>query len=832
MIGTLGLSLRLTGRDWRAGELRLLLAALLIAVAGLSAVGFFVDRMQRALELQARQLLGADLVIASDAPLSPEVARRARAAGLAVAETVTFPSMVLVEGRAQLASVKAVSANYPLRGALRVAEAPNAPDAPIERAPARGEAWLDAQLVQGLGLRTGGRLQLGDAAFRLDRVITLEPDRGASFVNFAPRAMIPLEDLPATGLVQPASRITWRVLVAGDDAQALAAFKAWVEPALGRGQRLESLQAGRPELRATLERAERFLALVALLTALIAAVAIALACRRFAERHLDGCAVMRSMGLGQRRLAALLLLELLWVGLAGGLAGAALGWGVHFVLVQAIAPLLQLPLPWPSAWPLVQALAAGLVLVLGFGGWPFLRLAGVPPLRVLRRELGAGGGSAWVAVGLATVAFSALLVWFARDLKLAAIALGGFAGGAVVFVLASWGAVRAIGPLRRLLGGAAASPALRLALAAWSRRQGAAVTQTVALSVGLMALMLLTITRTELLESWRKASPADAPNRFVINIQPDQRDAVEQMLAQSGVRGAELYPMIRGRLVEVNGRPVRPEDFAGDRAQRLVDREFNLSYATQPAAHNPVVAGRWFAADAAEVSAEEGILATLGLKLGDAITFDVAGEPVTARITSVRKVSWDSMKVNFFMVLSPKLLGSAPQTLITAYHQPAGSDADQQLVRRFPNLTVFDTGNIVRQVQAMLEQVVRAVQFLFVLTLIAGMIVLYGALAASRDERVREAGLMRALGASRAQLSSAQVWELVLSGGLAGLLSSAGAVAVGATLATQVFQFEYAINLWAIPLGVAVGAVISVVAGWFGLRAVLATPPLVTLRNA
>jgi len=830
-LNPLTFSWQLTRRDWRAGELRLLLAALVIAVASIASVGFFVDRMRQALALEARQLLGADLVIVSDQPVPAQWADEARGLGLRIAQTVNFPSMAVAGGLPQLASVKAVSDDYPLRGRLRVAAAPNAPDEFAQGVPSPGMMWADAQLLQALGAEPGARVELGDAGFSVERVITLEPDRGANFVNFAPRVLIRLDDLAATGLIQPASRVSHRLMVAGEP-RAVAAFQAWVAERSGRGVRIETLEGGRPELRNTLDRAERFLALVALLSALIAAVAIALASRRFTERHLDGCAVMRAIGVRQRALLAVLGLELLWIALAGGAVGVAIGWAVHFGLVQAVAPLIRLPLPPPGAWPAVQAIAAGGVLLLGFGAWPFLRLAGVPPLRVLRRELGAARASPIVAVLLALATFAALLLWFAGDRRLAGIAMGGFAAGTIVFVAVVWAAMRLVGPLRRASGAVARSAALRLALASWSRRQSAAIVQTVALAVGLMALLLLTVTRTDLIDSWRRASPPDAPNRFVINIQPDQREAVAQALAQRGVTAAEIYPMVRGRLIEINGRPVGPQDYPDDRAQRLVDREFNLSYTTALPSHNRIAQGAWFDPRAMEASVEAGILDTLGLKMGDLLTFDVAGEPVRVRATSVRKLSWDSMKVNFFMILSPASLERAPQTMITAYHQRADvAPVDAELVREFPNLTVFDTGNLVRQVQSMLEQVVLAVQFLFVLTLAAGVVVLYTALAASRDERVREAGLMRALGASRAQLSRAQLWELGLSGGLAGLLASAGAIAIGAVLAHQVFQFDFDARWSSLVWGTAAGALLAIAAGWLSLRGVLRAPPLATLRE-
>lgn len=820
---------RFTWRDWRAGELNLLIAALVIAVAAVASVGFFVDRMRLALEREAADLLGADLVIVGDRPLPARLGAQARLDGLRVATTAVFPSMTRAQGRPQLASVKAVSAEYPLRGAVRLRTGASG-DAAAGRPPASGEAWADPQLLVSLGIGVGDTVGVGRLKLRVTGAIALEPDRGAGFVNLAPRLLISAADLDASGLVQPGSRVTYRLLIAGG-APDVADFRRWVTPRLDRGQRLEALDTGRPELRRTLERAQQFLSLVALLSALIAAVAVALAARRFADRHLDACAVIKAIGVEQRALVGILLGELLLVAMSGGVIGALSGWGVHHLLVAIARPLVAIELP-PATWaPAWQAMIAALVLLMGFGAWPFVRLAGVPPLRVLRRELDGGDRRAWIGGLLALVAFTALLVWFAGDQRLAFYALGGFGAGALVFAVATGLVVSLVSRLRSLAT-FMRSAVMRLALASWARRREATITQTVALSIGLMAMMLLAVTRTDLIEGWRRASPPDAPNRFVINIQPDQRASVESMLREALGVPTPMYPMVRGRLIERNG--VSTARSAGEPRERArFEREFNLSYMAEMPAHNRIVEGRWLRPDAAEVSVEEGLMRRLGLALGDRVVFDIAGERVAVTITGVRKLAWDSMKVNFFMILSPAALRDMPQTWITAFHQPAdGADAtDRKLVAAMPNLTVFDTTNIVRQVQTMLDQVVRAVQVLFAITLAAGMVVLYGALASSRDERTREAGLMRALGASRRQLASTQLWEIGLSGAMAGALAACGALATGALLADRVFQFELAVRWSLIPVGMMAGAALAILTGWLGLRPVFNTPPLSTLRD-
>ncbi|MBA2413341.1 MAG: FtsX-like permease family protein [Burkholderiaceae bacterium] len=822
----------MTARDWRAGELRLLAAALVIAVAAVTSVGFLVDRIRLGLERDATQLLGADLVLSSDTPISETVGTRADATPLQTALTVTFPSMAINANdadRSALSAVKAVSPGYPLRGSLRVADAVGAPDRLTREIPARNEVWVDGQLLQALGAAPGDSIKLGEKTFRVGKVISIEPDRGTQFINFAPRVMLHIDDLAATQLIANGSRVTYRLLVAGER-PAVRAYSDLLQATLQRGQRVETLEGGRPEMQRTLDRAERFLALVALLAAMIAAVAVAAAARRFSLRHLDSCAMMRCLGLAQTDIFRLFALEFLIVGLAACVAGMVVGYAAHYMLLNALGSLVSTTLPQPSLLPGVQGLACGLVLLLGFALPPLVQLRHVPPLRVLRKDIGLPTGRVALGYLAGLLGFFALLLWSSNDLKVGTLTAGGFAGGLVVFSLVAWLALKLLAPLRGLTGKLGIS--WRFAIAAVQRRPVAVTIQLVSLAVGLMALLLLTVTRTDLVDAWRKAAPADAPNRFVINIQPDQAAAVEQQLDAAGV-AAPLYPMIRGRLIEVNGRAVGPESFTADRAQRLVDREFNLSYMADAPSHNRITSGRWFADGSQELSIEEGIAETLGVKLGDALTFDIAGQQVTARATSLRKVNWDSMRANFFVIMPPSLLKDMPASFISAFHlSPEQVGVIGVLLQQFPNLTVIDMTVVFRQVQGVIDQVIAAVEFLFLFTLSAGVLVLYAALASSRDERVREAGLLRALGASRRQLSRAQMAEMFCIGGLAGLLAAIGASAVGWALATYAFEFEYVVSPWVFVGGIVSGAAAALIGGWFGLRGVLNTPPLATLREA
>ena len=827
-------ALRMTRRDWRAGELRFLLIALIVAVSALTSVGFFVDRMRGALARDAHQLLGADLLVRADQPIDPSWLAEAQGRTLRTAQTTVFPSMASSgagdTGVTQLASVKAVTPGYPLRGNVKLRQGQG--DQATREVPAPGTVWVDDNLLLAHKRQVGDQLRLGERSFRIAQVISVEPDRGAAFMNFAPRVMLAQTDLPSTGLIQYGSRVTYRLLVAGDAAQ-VAAFQRWIgeriESGKHKGVHLESLESGRPEMRATLDRAEQFLALVGLLSAMLAAVAIAMAARRFMLRHLDACAMLRCLGLTQSQVMRMYLFEFIAVGLVGSALGVLVGFGAHFVLLAWLGTLVGADLPPASVLPALQGMATGMLLLVGFALAPILQLRNVPHNRVIRREQAPPQAMTLATYGLGLVSFVALLLWQAGDLKLGALTAGGFLGGFALFALVGWLALKSL----RLLRGAIDHPGWRFAVTALQRRPGATVVQVVALALGLMALLLLTVVRGDLVQAWQQATPPDAPNQFVLNIQPDQQAPLAAVLSQNGVRQPMLYPMIRGRLIQVNDTPITGETYIEDRAKRLVDREFNLSTMTVLPSQNQVVAGKWLDNRKPEASVEAGLAKTLNLKLGDRLRFDVGGQVVEAPVTSLRKLEWGSMRVNFFVILNPALMADTPQTFITAFRlPPEKAGLVNQLVRDFPNLTIVDIGSVVRQVQSVIDQVVRAVEFLFLFTLASGVLVLYAALVGSQDERIREAGLLRALGATRRQLSTAQWIEFALVGGLAGLLAATGAAATGWALAEYVFNFEWRFSPIVWLAGVAVGAACAFIGGWVGLRNVLRHPPLQTLREA
>ena len=824
---SLALALRMLRRNWSAGELRVLLLALFIAVASVTTVGFFADRVQSALDRQANELLGGDLVVISDHPLSAAFAAVARADALESASTRTFPSMVSAPGGANLADIKAVSPNFPLRGRIRIADAPGAPEREASGAPRPGTVWIGVPLIGRIGVKVGDTLQVGRARLTIAAVITREPDSVLDYFGIAPRVLMNEADLDATGLIQVGSRVTYRLLLGGDP-KAVARFRARMAPTLGRGERIEGVRDSRSEVRTALDRAQRFLGLASLLSVVLASVAVALAARRFSQRQMDAAATMRCLGATQARLFAVHAWQFAALGIAGCALGCLAGYAAQAVLAHWLAAFFTVALPLPGPWPAVRGAVIGFVLLLGFTLPPLLRLRNVSTLRVLRRELAPAEPLSLAAFLLGLAALAALIVWQAGDFELGAIAIGGFAAALAVAALAGYGLIALAARAR-----AAAHGPWRYGLANLRRRTGASLVQIIALGLGLMAMLLLTLVRTELLVRWQESMPPDMPNRFAIGIQTDQLAGVKAFFSARSLAAPDLYPMVRARLVAIGARAVSAASYTDERARRLVEREFNLSWAERLRPDNRVVAGSFWRGDpdAAQFSVEEGIAKRLGIALGDTLTFDVAGAHFAARVTSIRKVEWDSFKPNFFVIASPRLLKPYAASWITSFHLPPGRDDEvAALARAFPNVSVIDLSAMMAQFQRITDQVSRAVEFVFVFAIAAGLVVLLAAIASTQDERVFEGAILRTLGASRRQLAAMQLAEFLAIGVLAGVVASAGAVALAHVLSERVLGIPYEFH-WQLPLvGIAVGGLGVALAGLAGTRRVVAAPPMQTMR--
>lgn len=825
------LAWRMLWRDWRAGELRVLILALVLAVSSITSVGFFADRVRQALLGQAQQLLGADVVLNADHPLPAVYGEEAARRGLRVADSLSFISMARGKALTQLVGVKAVSLDYPLRGALRITERPAAQgDRQARGIPPTGSVWVDERLLGALNKKIGEQIELGDAKLNIAAVLTLEPDRSISFFNLAPRLLMNQADVAATALVQPGSRISYALYVAGEP-DAIAGYSSWIKARLARGEELQSLDNARPEVRRSLDRAQQFLGLTALLAVVLAAVALSLATRRYVQRHLDSYAVLRCLGATQAKLLRLFATEFLVLAIFSCALGCVLGYGTQFVLEMALSKWMAAPLPQPSWLPAMQGFATGLILLLGFALPPLLQLKSVPAMRVIRREIGAPQGGTALAYGLGLVALSALLLWQADDLKLAAYTLAGFAGALIVFTGFAYFALQGLART-----GTRGNLAWRYGMASLRRRAQSNIVQVLALSLGLTAILLLGFSRGDLLEAWRNKTPVDAPNRFILNIQPEQRAPLLAFFKTENIATPQLYPMVRARLTAINGKPVQAEDYKDARNKRLVEREFNLSYMNELPPNNRIAAGTWFDAQASTggaLSVEQGIAKRLGIVVGDQLDWSVAGASFSAKVTSLRALDWDSMQVNFFVIATPSLLQDFPTSYITSFRlDPSQTRTMNTLTQRFPNLTVVDVGAILSQVLQMVDQIVDALQFVFLFALSAGILVLYGALCATQDERIQEAAVMRALGATRAQVGRAQRAEFLALGLLSGLLAAAGTSAIAYLLASKVFQLDYLPDPWLWLIGPVLGLICVAFNAWAGIRIALAQPPIVALREA
>ena len=822
------LALRMLVRDLRAGELHLLALALIVAVASLVSVGFLTDRVSRSLNREATQLLGGDLLLSADKAWDDSVRRLARDAGLKVADTLTFSSMVSADEAFQLVAVKAVSDDYPLRGQVKTAPERNAPDRVMPGGPPAGQIWPDERVMVELGVDVGDAVQLGMKTFTVGGVLTFESDRGVNFFSMLPRVMVNTSDLAATGLIQTGSRVRYRLHLAGERLD-VERFRTEIEPTLTRGQEIESIDNARPEVRIALDRAERFLRLAATLAVVLAAVAIGLSARRFMNRHIDGCAVMRCLGAQQAQLIRIHLIQFVAFGLVASGIGVALAFAVQGTLAAGLADMMRTALPAPSLTPVLHGLLVGLALLLGFVLPHLIGLSRVPTLRVIRRELESSRGLAMLAwaTGLATLV--GIVTWVANDMTLGIWVSLGF-----VLSLGAFAVVSALGFSVAARAGAGARGGWRYGFQALRRRLGSHVIQATALGLGLMALLVLTLVRADLLAAWRDTVPADAPNRFVINLQAEQRGDFLAYFRDAGLPAPDVSPMIRGRLVAINGERVRPEQFEPGRAQRLAEREFNLSYGPRLPNGNEIAGGRWHGqTDTPEFSIESGVADTLGISVGDEVTFDVAGQQISAPVTSSRDLRWDSMQVNFFFIASPGVLNDYPASLITSFHLPdARRDFGLGLAKAFPNISLIDVGAVMGQVESMIERLITVVQLVFGFAVAAGVVVLLAALQSTQDERAREFAIMRALGARQQQLRQTLVVEFALMGLIAGALAGIGASLVGWLLAIKVFDMSYMPAMSPVAIGAVVGAFGVVLAGWGGARRLMRQSPLSLLRDA
>ncbi|AOE64691.1 ABC transporter permease [Pseudomonas corrugata] len=822
------LAVRQLLRDARAGELRVLFFALLVAVAASTAIGYFGARLNGAMMLRATEFLGADLLLEGSSPARPEQIRSGTELGLVHALVVEFSSVVATDNGIQLSSVKAVDDLYPLRGELKSAPSPFAPEESGGR-PKPGEAWVEARLLTALDLKIGDSIDVGNTTLRLSRVLTYEPDRAGNFYSLTPRVMINLKDLEATGVVQPGSRVSYRDLWRGP-ASALQTYRDLIKPGLEANQRLQDARDGNRQIGGALGKAERYLNMASLVAVLLSGVAVALSANRFASRRFDASALLRCLGLSRRETMVLFSLQLTVLGLLASLSGALLGWIAQLGLFALLHDLLPATVPPGGLLPAIAGIGTGLVALAGFALPPLAALGRVPPLRVLRRDMLPIPSSTWAVYGAALGALGLIMWRLSLDLVLTFALLG---GGVVAALVLGGLLLLLLQSLRRML--ARASLPWRLGLGQLLRHPLAAAGQALAFGLILLSMALIALLRGELLDTWQNQLPKNAPNYFALNILPNDKQAFTDKLLQLSAQSAPLYPVVPGRLISINGEPAREfvtKDSAGDRA---LQRDLSLTWAADLPEGNVVTAGNWWPQqppdDIPGVSVEGKVAENLQIKLGDRLVFSVGGVNREAKVTSLREINWDNFQPNFFMIFQPGTLKDLPATYLTSFYLAAGHD--QQIVdlsRAFPAVTILQVEALLQQLRSILAQVTLAVEYVLLFVLAAGMAVLFSGLQATLDERIRQGALLRALGAERPLLVKARRIEFGLLGAVSGLLAALGSELVSLVLYRFAFDLPWHPHPWLLMLPL-VGALLIGAAGVFGTRRALNASPLTVLRE-
>jgi putative ABC transport system permease protein len=822
-------ALRNLWRDVKSGELSVLMLGLTVAVLSLTAVGFFTSRISQAVSAQAAEVLAADLRLESSTPIPQRYLDAAHARGMQTALILSFPTAIFNGDLSQLAAFNAVSKNYPLRGRVRIADVPFGAARDTDAIPGRGEVWLDARIMSQLRVGVGTSLRIGAGSFRVTQVLDYRPDQGGGFVNLAPAALINYDDVAATQLIQPGSRVNYYALIAGTSA-AVAEFRRYLEANKQPGERLEDVQDSSRQLSSAIDRATRFLNLASLSSVLLGAVAVVMGARRYATRHIDTVALMKCMGASQTFVLSISLIELTLLALFAVLLGAALGYLAQWGLAWLLRDLIRTVLPPASLSPLPIALVTVLAMLIGFALPPLLQLKSTPPVRVLRKAVSAPPLRYGITYLLALGALLAILWSLVRDTELVLNVLAGVLGVGLVLTLSGFALVRLTGRLRGGVG-----VAWRYGLANVSRRGPASVVQIVAFGLGLMVLLLLAVVRGDLLNDWRRSLPADVPNNFLINIRPEERGTLLQFLQAHHLGSPAMYPMVRARMTSVNGENGATLRARGEAARGYLDREQNLTWSEKLMPDNQLLKGRWWtAADFGKplVSVSSEYADALHLHVGDKLGFDVAGEPLEVEVASIRKIRWDSFRPNFFLVFPPGLLDGAAGTYmtaiyLTAHQRPALGD----LVRQFPTVSVFDVDAILNQIRGIMDRATLAVQYVFLFTLVAGIVVLLAAVQSTRDERRYESAMLRTLGASRATVLQGVAAEFSALGFLSGTLAACGATGIGWILARRLFSLEYTFDAAVWAAGLVCGTILVGLSGTLATRSVVNTPPILTLRD-
>ncbi|MDI1298170.1 FtsX-like permease family protein [Methylotenera sp.] len=812
---------------WRSGALRVLIFSLVLAVTAISAIGFFTQRVETALNQQGGLLLGGDIAVIADHAIPDALLDNAEKQGIATAKTYEFSSMVVFGEGSQLAEIKAVEQAFPLRGDLTLGKDVADVGLVVKTSPKQGEVWIEPRLANLLNIKVGDDVEVGERKLHVSAILVREPSRGGDMFGFAPRLMMNAADLPSTKLIQYGSRVKYQLLLAASP-EKINQYNAQNKSSLSRGEKIQDVRNARPEIKSALDKAQQFLGLSAMVSVILAMVAMLLSSLPYIKQSLDTFALMRCFGASKSTVLQVLAIQTILIAFFSALLGVLLGFIAQFGLATLAGSLFLESLPPASSTPVLIGLAASIAMMFAVVLPHAWQMRNLTAMNILRRETLAQPISAQAKFLPAALVMCAMIFWQARDGKLAASTIVALVLLCVAIVGLSYVLVTLANRLFMLSPKSQVLNDMKLGVLGLKRRFGLSTVQMIGFSMGLMVLMLLALIRGDLIRNWQASLPIDAPNRFIINIQPSQIDGVKQFFQKQEITGGSIFPMVRGRLISKNGKEINATQWQDERAKRLAEREFNLSWAAQMQSDNQLLSGRWWTPKEygkPYLSIEQDLAKTLGIQLGDKLIFDVAGDPLTLTVTSLRKVDWDTMRANFFAVTPPGVLDNYSANYISSFHLPIGTDAAMnQLIRSYPNLTVIDVAALMQQVRGIMQKMSSTIEYVFAFSLLAGLAVLYAALIATREERIAEATLMRVFGASRRQVSIAYIAEFACIGLVSALIATVAANLLAYYISAQILNIPFQFNA-TLALGITlIAAIVIPLAAWLGLRGYLNVP--------
>jgi len=868
-----GLALRLLWRDWRGGEIRLLFIALVMAVTSVTGIALFTDRLEKALILESANILAADRVLISRQPPPEAILDYAESLGLRTARILSFTSMVFSDSGNMLVAAKAVSSEYPLRGEVIIADEPFIRGFPIVSGPPPGEVWLESRALSALDIDVGDSVFVGEAELTVSKIIIAEPDRQQAGMldNAGPRLMLSMDDVEQTNVVQVGSRVSYRALFAGEELETLASFSEWISEEYPGEYRIRDVRDESEEISDALNKAESFLLLGSLFAVLLAGVAIALTAKRYAERHYDYVAILKTFGCTSNEIGVIYLAIQSVLVFISIIVGCVLGWLAHHVILRLLQAVITVDLPAAGFEPFVIGSLTAVICLLSFALPPLLALRATPPLRVLRKDLDQQkfGANVPYVFGIGGTIF--LVYWYSQSLVLTTVLVTAVAGIALFLSAVSYLLLRSTGSV-----GMKAGSAWKLAMTAARRRRKQNVLQVMVFSVTIMSLLILTLLRTDLIDDWQGQLPENTPNHFMMNITEPQINGIESFFAENGVDSNAFYPLISARVISVNGEIPEPEEELNadeerssitedaqsedegsryDQARSELDAATGnseeaeeqgqgqvqgrlgrrqVTWADDLPPDNLITDGAWWpeAVDAGYVSIEDEYAGWLDIEIGDRVEFEINQQTVFAEVSSFRSVRWDNMQPNFFIIFSPGTINHLGATFIST----ALMERDQKillndLVRLFPTMVVIEIDALIEQIQNIIAQVTSAIELISVLVLVCGALVLLACVNATLDERFHENAILRTLGAGKRLILSSLLIEFASIGALAGIIATIGAEGSLYYLQEEVFEQEFNVHYWVLVAGPLLGMVLIAGLGMNSTRQVVSTSPLNVLRK-